>query len=116
NSVALPFSYDFSINENITFKPALQVSYTRQAIDFGRFIFSDQINDDGSVGGGSSEPLVVSNQLDYFDIGGGLLIFSETWWVGYAMHNLLQNDVSYLSGRSLYMDIRYSVHGGIKLD
>lgn len=116
NSIGIPVSYDFSINEYITFKPALQASYTRQAVDFGSFIFSDQIDDDGSINGGSSEPLAVSNQLDYFDLATGILVFSEQWWVGYAMHNLLQNDVSYFSGESVNMSIRYSFHAGLKLD
>lgn len=115
-TVGLPLSYDFSINKNVTFKPALQASYTRQAIDYNRFLFSDQINNDGSISGGSSEPLAVSNQLYYFDLAGGILVFSERWWIGYAMHNLMQNNISYVIGESNDMSIRYSAHGGIKLD
>lgn len=116
NVVALPFSYDFSINDHITIKPALQVSYTRQAIDFGSFLFSDQINNDGTISGGSGEPLAVSNQLDYFDLAGGVLVFSEDWWIGYSMHNLLENNISYIEGNTTTLPMRFSVHGGIKID
>lgn len=115
NSIALPFGYDFSINDKITFKPALQVSYTRQAIDRGQLIFSDQIDDDGSVSGGSAESFAVSNQLDYFDFGTGILVFSQAWWIGYSMYNLLQHDISYIEGNATYQSIRYSVHGGVKI-
>ncbi|MEQ8473126.1 MAG: PorP/SprF family type IX secretion system membrane protein [Marinoscillum sp.] len=112
-TVALPLSYDFSINKNITIKPALQASYTQQGIDFGRFLFSDQLDANGNVTGGTSEPLAVKDQISYFDVSAGIISFGENWWFGYSMHNLLQNNVSFVQGGTAELPIRYSVHGGV---
>ncbi|MFT4834991.1 MAG: type IX secretion system PorP/SprF family membrane protein [Marinoscillum sp.] len=114
-TIALPVSYNFSVNKNITIKPALQGSYTTQGLDFSRFLFSDQLDTDGNVSGGTSEPLAVDNMINYFDVAGGILAFGENWWFGYAMHNLLQNNVSFIGGEST-LATRYSLHGGIAID
>ncbi len=115
-SIALPISYDFSVNKKVTIKPSLQASYAIQGIDFSRFLFSDQIDSDGIISGGSSEPLAVKNNVGYFDVSGGVLAFGENWWFGYAMHNLLQNNVSFIQGGESILATRYSVHGGITID
>ncbi|MFY0606626.1 MAG: PorP/SprF family type IX secretion system membrane protein [Cyclobacteriaceae bacterium] len=115
-SIALPVSYDFSINKKITIKPALQASYTAQGIDFSRFLFSDQIDTDGNILTGTSEPLAVSENINYFDVSGGVLAFGKNWWFGYAMHNLLQNNISFIQGGESTLATRYSVHGGITID
>lgn len=112
-SIAVPISYNFSINKEITVKPALQGSYTRQGIDFSRFLFSDQIDANGNMtGGGSAEPLAVDDQISFFDVGAGVVVFGERWWAGYAMHNMLQNNVSYVQGGEAILPIRYSAHAG----
>ncbi|WP_115867326.1 PorP/SprF family type IX secretion system membrane protein [Marinoscillum furvescens] len=117
-TVALPISYDFSVTKNITVKPALQGSFSQQGIDFSHFLFSDQIDNEGNVSGGSNEPLAVNDQISYYDVAFGVLTFGKQWWFGYGMHNLLQNNVSFVEGGEATLPIRYSVHGGytIKLD
>ncbi len=114
-TIALPVSYNFSVNKNVTIKPALQGSYTTQGIDFSRFLFSDQLDPDGNISGGTSEPLTLNNNINYFDVSGGILAFGENWWFGYAMHNLLQNNVSFI-GSDATLATRYSMHGGITID
>lgn len=114
-TVAIPLSYDFSVTEKITIKPALQASYTRQGIDFSSFLFSDQIDTDGNITGSTGEPLAVSDQISYFDVSGGVLGFGENWWFGYSMHNLLGNNVSYIEGGDATLPVRYSVHGGYSI-
>lgn len=115
NSVAIPLSYDFSITKNITIKPAIQPSYTLQGIDFGRFLFSDQIDPQGNITGGTSEPLAGSDRIGFFDVATGVLAFSERWWVGYSMHNLLDNNISFVTGGESRLPIRYSAHGGVSI-
>lgn len=113
NTVAIPLCYDFSITKNITVKASVQGSYTRQGLDFGQFLFSDQFDPHGNpTGGSTSEPLAVSDQIGFFDVGTGTLIFSENWWFGYSMHNLLNNNISFVEGGESRLPVRYSVHSG----
>jgi type IX secretion system PorP/SprF family membrane protein len=115
-TVAVPLSYDFSINKKVTVKPALQASYTRQGIDFSKFLFSDQIDSDGNVsGGGTSEPLAVNDRISFFDVSAGVLTYGANWWFGYSMHNMLENNISFVEGGNATLPIRYSVHGGVSV-
>lgn len=116
-TVAVPLSYDFAISKNLIVKPALQGSFSQQSLDFGGFLFGDQIDANGNIiPGGSSEPLAVNNQLGYMDVATGVLAYGKNWWAGYAMHNLLQNNVSFVEGGEQTLAVRYTLHGGYTID
>lgn len=111
-TIALPLSYDFSINKNIVIKPGLQASYSRQGLDLSNFLFADQINANGDITQGSAEPIALVDQIQFADVAAGVMAFGQNWWFGYAMHNLLNNNISFVSGSDQPLEVRYSLHGG----
>lgn len=112
--LALPISYDFAVNKKFVIKPALQGSYSIQGIDHN-FLFADQIDPQGNITGGSSAEGMLADRVRYWDISTGILAYGKSWWLGYAMHNLLQNNISFFSTGEEILDVRYSVHGGASI-
>lgn len=114
-SVAIPISYEFQVNKHLALKPALQASYSRQSVDFNNILFADQLDNQGNLIGPTGEQFSGFRQ-GYFDIAFGTLAYGQNFWFGASIHNLLENNVSFLnSGRELLL-MRVSIHGGYKID
>ena len=114
NSVAIPISYQFQINEKLVLKPALQGSFNTRRIDFSNILFGDQLDASGNVVGESIESLRAGNNVSYADLAFGILTYTDKLWAGASVHNILEQNISFVEGGNSVLPVRYSFHGGYR--
>lgn len=117
NSVALQYAYQIDLNEHLTFRPGIELSYVFRDIDYTRLVFGDQYDptsynpNEGLPPSGESAG---NDMISYADIGFGGLLYSKSFWIGLSAHHLTEpNQAFYEDGQSS-LPRKYSAHVGYK--
>jgi type IX secretion system PorP/SprF family membrane protein len=114
HTVALQYTYQFRITQDLVVRPALQGSFSNRSIDINNLVFGDQINIDGVFKPVTDENFNADWNRNIFDVGAGVLAYTRKFWVGFAAHHLLEPDQSFLEEVSV-LPRKYSVHVGYKI-
>ncbi|WMJ75648.1 type IX secretion system membrane protein PorP/SprF [Cytophagaceae bacterium ABcell3] len=110
--VVLQYAYEVHINENITFRPGLQLGYVSRTVDYSGLIFPQQVDDQGQHDFGN--PYGLGNRIHYVDIGSGGILYSKDFWVGASAHHMNRPNQSF-TGDVARQAIKYSFVGGYKI-
>ncbi|MDN5214360.1 type IX secretion system membrane protein PorP/SprF [Fulvivirgaceae bacterium BMA12] len=115
-SLSLNYAYQLRINEFLTVRPGLSAGYVIRDIDFARLTFGDQFDPISGevIAPVTSEPINLNN-VGYLDLGAGVLIFTENFWVGFAASHLTTPDQSFTGTTESLLARKYSVHAGYKI-
>ena len=113
NHISPSISYEININSNMIIRSGFQINYSSIGFDNSKLIFFDQLGPSGLIGL-TSENLNNFNRRSFFNLNYGILIFSEKFWVGTSIYNLLQPDIS-LSNQENNLRRNYLLHGGMNL-
>src|SRR5205814_395434 len=123
--IGFQYAYQLEINENLTFRPGLQVCFGRRTIDYGKLNFGDQFTDRGGLtkpyssesnaiksGDPTAENKVV---MPWFpDIAAGGLLFSKNAWFGIAMHHMNTPAQTFTDHKENFLHTKTTLHGGYK--
>ncbi len=102
------YAYEFRVNKNIVIKPGVQFSLYKRGVDVNKLLFSDQI----ARGAGRTTAEFVNDAfVTKFDFASGVLIYSNSFWFGFAGHHIDQLNESLL-GQSAALPPKLSIHGG----
>jgi type IX secretion system PorP/SprF family membrane protein len=114
-SVGLQYAYELQINENLGFRPGVQIALFNRDINFDKLTFGDQFNP--STGQFLDQPTAETFQTNFsktfFDISLGGVLFTRTAWLGVSAWHLTQPNQSIIDEASP-LPIKYSFHGGFK--
>ncbi len=110
--VAAQYAYQLPISNLYTLRAGFQAGYTFRNVDFSKFIFGDQINPDGTIDP-TGETFDAGSVNNFFDIGAGIVLYSERAWAGFSASHLNQPNQS-LIGESSPLPRKYSAHIGYK--
>ncbi|HEY0744099.1 MAG TPA: type IX secretion system membrane protein PorP/SprF [Chryseosolibacter sp.] len=114
-SLALQYSYDLQITENLGFRPGLQVGVFNRDVNFSRLTFGDQF--DPATGAFIDQPTAETFNTNFsktfFDISAGGLLFTKVAWLGVAANHLNRPNQSIIDETS-QLPMKLSVHGGFK--
>ncbi|MBT29405.1 MAG: hypothetical protein CMO01_07050 [Thalassobius sp.] len=113
NDVNLFYSYLIPLNEVFAISAGLQLGYGLRDLNFNNFLFGDQIDDNGPTGNATGETFS-GDQIGYFDVSSGLVLFSNNLWVGFAAHHLNTPNLSFL-GDTDPLQMKFNVHAGYKI-
>ncbi|MAS38999.1 MAG: hypothetical protein CMB84_03260 [Flammeovirgaceae bacterium] len=113
NHISPSISYEININSNMIIRSGFQINYSSIGLDNSKLIFFDQLGPTGLIGL-TSENLNNFNRKSFLNLNYGILIFSEKFWLGSSIYNLLQPDIS-LSDQENNLKRNYSLHGGMNL-
>lgn len=106
------YAYEARITRELFFRPALQFGFTQRSINFGDLIFNDQlIRPDGVAT--LENPIL--DPVTFFDLSGGAILNTSTWWLGFSAHHLNEPDESLYGNNPAFLFRRYSLHGGYRL-
>ncbi len=106
------YAYEARIKRNWYFRPALQFGYVTKAIDFDKLTFYDQMIRDNapvSLENGTIRP------VSYFDMGAGLLTYSQKFWFGLSAYHNNSPDQSFYAQNELPLVRKVSAHGGVRI-
>ncbi len=104
------YSYHAVLHKTLVFQPAIKIGHAIRSFDQSKLFLGDQLD----FGGGiiSQDPGLRNFKLrNYWDIGGGFLLYTDKYWVGVGIDHINRPNISLLSGEDI-LPIRYSFHFG----
>lgn len=106
---------EIKIKEDLRLRFGLQPSYHFKYLTAGNYTFGDQYSDLQRIGATSDAPNIVG-QYNFFDISSGALIYSDRFWIGIAIHHMMNNRLFFPANSILYVPTKISLHGGMKFE
>jgi type IX secretion system PorP/SprF family membrane protein len=90
------YNYRVRIGENLFFRPGVELAVYYKEINPGKFIFADQITDDGTIDGASSANFVMERGTNV-DVAVSALLYNSNFWLGGAIHHISETEVAFLT-------------------
>lgn len=114
-SVGLQYAYELQINENLGFRPGVQLAIYNRDINFEKLTFGDQF--DPATGQFLDQPTAETFRTNFsktfFDVSFGGVFFTRTAWLGVSAWHLTEPNQSIID-ESSPLPRKYSIHGGFK--
>ncbi|GLB52334.1 hypothetical protein NBRC110019_13740 [Neptunitalea chrysea] len=108
--VNLAYSYRVQLSRNWYFHPGLEVGYGTKNYGFQNHVLGDQFNiDTGTINDFSIDPLLLNENVGYFDISAGAIINNEQFWFGLSVKHLNRPQISFTNYGNTYLDMFFSV-------
>ena len=106
------YAYTVPITESLYFQAGTGLSYSFRDVGWNNFIFSNQINIDGSL---NSNPTIglPNNTISFFDMSLGGLLYTSKLWLGFSVNHLVEPSVSLVSNSDVIYR-KYGFHAGYK--
>jgi len=111
NSISGMYAYQVALDRNISFKAGMQATYYNKSIDWSQLTFGDMIDARyGFIYPTGEVPIEAPvNKLD-FSAGG--LLFTQTFYVGFAAHHLFEPNESFFKSAESRLPRKYTAHAG----
>ena len=109
-NVTAQYAYEIELKRKVFLRPGLQLGWASHAVDYSRLVFGDQLVRGSEVG---MYDMRDGQQVNYTDMGTGLLFFTPKVWLGLALHHLNRPNQSLL-GYEARMPMRFGAHGGYR--
>jgi type IX secretion system PorP/SprF family membrane protein len=112
---SLVASYKIPIDLSWQIHTGVQIGYQYRNVNLGRFVFPEQISDNG-ISNSSNANLLNGADARFLDLGLGGLIFNDKMYIGLAAHHLNRPNQSF-RGDSVQdpLEVKLSIHGGYKI-
>lgn len=114
-SLALQYSYELQITDNLGFRPGFQAALYNRDVNFSKLTFGDQF--DPSTGDFIDQPTAETFNTNFsktfIDLSAGGVFFTRVAWLGVAANHLNKPNQSVIDEKS-QLPIKFSVHGGFK--
>jgi len=118
NTFNAVYAYNTQISRKAFLRAGVQASYYQRTYDFSKFRFGDQIDDQAGFIYTTSEPKA-TDQINLLNFSAGALFYSERFFGGVAIHNLLEPNNSFYSANSSETEFkiprRYTLHAGANI-
>ncbi|NUM31856.1 MAG: type IX secretion system membrane protein PorP/SprF [Bacteroidetes bacterium] len=112
NSLAGVYSYQLSVNRKFTMRFGLEAQVINRAIDWSKLRFPDQIDATKGFTKATQEPLDY-NRITFPNFSTGVLGYTERFYAGVAVHNLIEPIQSFLGTQDSKLPRRYTIHSGL---
>lgn len=109
------YSYHLKLTETWTIFPGISFGYGYKQFNFNNLILEDQIDiNTGAILPGSADPFLNNDNIHFFDISVGGVLYSENAWLGVSLKHLTEPDIAFTESETLPLEMFLSVHGGYK--
>ena len=121
NSAALDWAVQIRLNKKLALRGALEGSYTNRYVDWYRLLLGDQINQlsgfyqSFQVPNPTNEITPSSFNKNIFDMGTGLLLFSNKYYGGIAVKHLLRPNEALQGHTVSRIPVLFTLHAGAML-
>lgn len=114
-SLGLQYAYELKINENLGFRPGVQVSLYNRDVNFDKLTFGDQFNP--ATGQFLDQPTAETFNTNFsktfVDVSFGGVLFTRKAWLGVSAWHLTEPNQSIID-ESSPLPRKFSFHGGFK--
>ncbi len=111
-SVSAGYAFQLAVNRRFTMRFGLEGQYGQRSIDWKRLRFEDQIDPSSGFTGITAEPFV-TDPVKYANFSTGVVGYTERFYAGLAVHNLIEPVQSFFGDDRAVIPRRYTAHGGI---
>ena len=108
----LQYSYRAKINSDLFFRPGVQLKVINKSLDYGKFIFSENIGIDGSIIFTDTPFNVEYDAYTKLDAAFSSLLYSKYFWAGFNVDHLIPYKASFF-GEDATVPLRIALTGGI---
>lgn len=114
-TVNFQYSYKVNLSDKWVLSSGLNFGLGFRNVDFNKLVFGDQLAFDANGNVPTDDP-ILSNLVStsYFDFGGGMLVYSRKFWLGFSALHLNRPNRSLLDEEA-QIPIKTSFHGGVRL-
>lgn len=110
NSGAFIYSYHLVLSKTLVIQPAMKFGHVIRSFDQTKLVLGDQLDFGGGIV--SQDPGLRSLRLkNYWDIGTGVLVYTNKFWFGLGVDHINRPNRSLLEGTDK-LAIKYSAHFG----
>jgi type IX secretion system PorP/SprF family membrane protein len=116
-SFGLSYAYQLRVTKALTFRAGAQGAFVLRNINYNRFTFGSQFNEDDFNFDRtlpSGEVFNDGRNINYFDLNLGGVLYGPNYWVGYAASHITGPNQSYENDR-VPLPIKHSFHAGYKI-
>lgn len=110
--LSLQYSYELIISSKLAFRAGAQGTYASRYINYNYLKFPDQYTVDGFTGQATQEPFGY-NQVNYFDVSIGGILYSEHFWSGLSVYHINTPNQSFYGDVS-HLPMKFMFVGGYK--
>lgn len=106
------YSFQLRVNRKFTMRFGLEGQYGQRSIDWQRLRFEDQIDPTVGFTKQTAEQFN-QNSVGYANFAAGVLGYTERFYGGVAVHNLIEPNQSFFGSSDAIVPRRFTGHGGI---
>ena len=109
------YAYGVELNWDWKLRLGLEAGYGHKNYDLSKVIFEDDIDgNNGSIGNGTVDPgaLNYNENIDFFDMSAGVLIYNNHAWFGASLKHLTTPNISFAQNGEVSLDMFLSIQGG----
>ena len=109
-------SYLIPLESGWVFKPGLQLGMVIRDGNYANALFGDQIDNNGTTGAGSNDPILqYSPSKTFADIGAGGLLYNQYFWLGMGFNHINTPNQSITNVSGYDLPVRINVQTGYKI-
>ena len=107
---------EIRLNRYWYFRPSVSVGVGMKSFGFQNLLLEDQINlNTGIVSTSSIDPVLLNDELLFFDFSSSLLFHNDNSWVGVTLRHLTRPNISFTFQGNVPLDMFFSAHGAYDL-
>ena len=106
------YSFQLDVNRKFTMRFGIEGQYGQRSIDWQRLRFEDQIDESQGFVKETAETFN-NNTVGFANFSTGLLGYTERFYAGIAVHNLIEPNQSFFGNPDAIVPRRYTAHSGL---
>ncbi len=122
------YSYQVKLTENSFLRLGLQGTFASKGVNPNGLVFGDQLTNNGYTGNPTRDPVgdlsnYTARNSNLFDVGSGLLYYSQKSFIGLAVSHITEPNFNYLTkeasatlGVNPRLNRKYTVNGGFNIN
>lgn len=112
------YSYRVRVKKDLYMKCGLELGYHSITLDWNKLTFGDNLDSRGISSLPTKEQLPEGSNIQYFNLGGGIALYSPQYYFGLALKNVNSPSIDFLqlqnNSTNTNIPTRISIHGGYK--
>lgn len=110
-TIGMSYSYEARINYKRAVRGGMRIGYTMRGVDPSGYLFADQVIRDNAA---QTIETNLIERVNYLDLAGGLMYYSEQFWAGVSVNHLNKPNMSLMMLGDARLERRTSVNVGYR--
>jgi len=111
-SVSAGYAYQLEVTRRLAIRFGIEAQYAQRSIDWSKLRFEDQIDPSRGFVRETAEQYD-GRTVGYANFSTGMLVYTERFYGGVAVHNLIEPVQSFFGNSAAVVPRRFTVHSGV---